>query len=308
MKPSPPIPRRRSFAPIALAVLTATLSTLAPLAGQDTESPEVTPLPNPNRPTAPTQPEQPAEPGQPGQPQAPGQPDPGQPQAPGARPEQQLDRTFLLAQNAFQGGSFADAGGILFKGAALAEASGDPTQADLAEAVASLRILAYDVASQEIGDPTRLDRAYAATHHALSRQAYLESSGAWAERRIRTASQKLAATSYHLGRSIEWGGREPSSAGRQTLALADQVAAEIAASESVPVPNARVAEAYEQIGAMIPATGATLEQDREDAGGTDNRVEDAAQRAVEGIRSGTRKAAEKVGEKLSDFGRFLQGN
>ncbi len=288
--------------PLLLGALAA-VTFPASLSAQDNDLPEVTPIPNPAPPTVPTNPIPPTGPfGTPGAGPA-TRPTPPAP----LRSEQQLDRTFLLAQNSFTAGRFADSGGTLFSAAALAEGSGDPTDDELADAVATLRVLAFDVASQEVDDPTRFDRAFAATHHALAEDTFLSSKGGWAERRILTASDKLAAASFHLRRSIEWGGRAPSPAGRETLALADQVAVEIAASETVPVPAARVKEAYDRLGAMIPATGETLEEDRDNAGGTDDRVEDAAERAIEGIKNGTRKAAEKVGEKISDFGSFLQG-
>lgn len=210
-----------------------------------------------------------------------------------------MDQHFVAAQKAFASGQFAKAGGQLFEGAAVLESLGDATRPPHAEAVATLRVLAYDSASQEVADPTRYDRAFAAAHHVLAEDAYVMARGAWMERRTNTAGRSLESAAYHLDRAITWGGRAPSPEGQAVLRMAAESGANLAVNDAFsPV---QVNESLDKVGRMLPEVGAKLAEDRGKKD-FDERVQEAAEKAVDGIKRGTRK----VGEKLRDFGRSLQ--
>lgn len=218
----------------------------------------------------------------------------------------ELDKLLSESQQAFAARRFADSGGLLFKAAAQAEAMGDPTAPELSHALAYLRVLAFDTASHTVADATAFNRAAAATHHALAAESARGANGAWAERRAVQTGRRLEIGAYHLRRSIEWGGQAVNPEGEKTLQQAVAVGAALQRTDTPPPPPGQVTEALGRYSQMTAAVGSRLAQYREEPG-FDQRVGDAAQRAVRGIQTGTRKAAEAVGSGLERFGRWLRG-
>lgn len=220
-------------------------------------------------------------------------------------PERQLDAHLTEAQRLFKAGNLARSGGQLFEAAAVTESLGDPTRKDLSEAVAALRLLAYDTASHGVSGTTLFHSTAAGAHQALAAEAERQASGAWDERRAETAGRALGAATYHLRRAIVWGGHSTSPEGTETLASAESIARQLAGGGSVNPGTA--SQAIVRLGTMITATGRTLEADRGDTRFYD-RVEEASETAIDGIENGTRKAAQSFGERLKRWGKKLQSS
>jgi hypothetical protein len=218
-------------------------------------------------------------------------------------PGQQLDAHLTEAQALFKAGNLARSGGQLFEAAAIAESLGDPTRPDLSESVAALRLLAYDTASHAVAETTLFHSAAAAVHQALAAEAERQAAGAWDERRSETAGHALGAAAFHLRRAIVWGGHSTSPEGEETLATAERLSAQLARGDAANPGS--TTQAIVRLGTMIAATGRTLEADRGDTSFYE-RVAQASESAIDGIKKGTRKAAESIGERLKRWGKKLQ--
>ena len=223
----------------------------------------------------------------------------------GETPPAQLDRFFSAALSTFKRGEYAESGSICFQSAAFAESLGDPTDPTFSEAIARLRLLGYDAASHDVRAPERFNQSFAAIHIALSGEALRTARRAWEERRARATGESLGYAADHLERAIVWGGHNTSEHGEATLALAERNARELTDDSLPKPPPGLVTSSISDVGKMVTAVSGTLAIAR-DKIGLDERVGVAAEKAVNGIQTGTRKAAEAVGGTFKRWGNWLQ--
>ena len=221
------------------------------------------------------------------------------------KPPAQLDRFLRAAVATFKRGEFAESGSICFQAAAYAESLGDPTEPVFSEAIARLRLLGYDAASHDVKAPERFDQSAAAIHIALAREALRTAQGAWAERRAKATGESLGYAADHLERAIVWGGHNTSEQGEATLALAERNARELTNDTLQKPPPGLVTTSLRDMEKMTSAVSGTLATAREEIG-FDERVGTAAEKAVDGIQTGTRKAAEAVGGTFKRWGKWLE--
>ena len=220
-----------------------------------------------------------------------------------ARLEQTLTRARQLAAD----GQLAEAGGLLFHAAAALEALSDPTRRDVSEAVASLRVLAFDIASHRAQAPAQFRDAAASAHLSLATEQVLQARGAWDERRSVATGQALQLAAFHLRHTLNWSERAPSTGGTSTLSTADQIGTALIQADPLnPVSPATVNASIDQVAKMTATIGRALVAARS-KDGLDERISEASRNAIDGIKKGTRKAAEKIGDRLQRWGSALQG-
>ncbi len=220
-------------------------------------------------------------------------------------PPAQLDHFLRAATSAFKRGEFAQSGSICFQAAAYAESLGDPTEPAFSEAIARLRLLGYDTASHEVKAPERFDQSSAAIHIALSAEALRTAKGAWEERDTSATGVSLGFAADHLERAILWGGHNTSEQGEATLALAQRNARELTDDALPKPPPGLVTTSLRDMAKMTAAVSSTLATAREEIG-FDERVGEAAEKAIDGIQTGTRRAAEAVGSTFRRWGKWIE--
>lgn len=217
-----------------------------------------------------------------------------------------LDQTLTRARQLASKDQFAEAGGLLFHAAAALEALSDPTRRDVSEAVASLRILAFDVASHRGSNPAQFRDAAASAHISLATEQVLQARGAWNERRSVATGRALQLASFHVDRSLAWSERATSDGGATTLANANQVGTTLLQSDQLnQISPTEVSASIDRIANMTATVGRSLVSARGKEG-LDERITEASRKAIDGIKKGSRKAAEKMGDRLQRWGTAIQ--
>ncbi|MDG2125248.1 MAG: hypothetical protein P8J87_16210, partial [Verrucomicrobiales bacterium] len=169
-----------------------------------------------------------------------------------------------------------------------------------------LRLLAFDIASHRGSDPAQFRDAAASAHLSLATEQVLQARGAWDERRSVATGRALQLASFHIDRTLTWSERTTSGSGAATLTDANRVGASLVQPDLLnPVSPASVTTSIDQIAKMTATVGRTLVAARGKKG-LDERITEASRTAIEGIKKGSRKAAEKIGDRLQRWGANIQ--